>query len=245
MRRVSVGLTRALIAIAIAAGALAMPAARAADMTSEEARTAVQNALGEKTRGNIDGVIPLLDPVIAAFEAMRAKAPSFCAENNQQTLIILLGAAVDAEKGKARKQSGSTFVVDGAYCTALFVKGFVLIDTGHPAEAEGFLRQAHETAPYNAHFLNEYAEWYKTAGQWQRSHDLFAQALELAEMANDVEKGPRKARALRGMGYAEIELGKLNDAERHMRESQKYEPDSRAAKSELDYITSLRRRQSN
>jgi tetratricopeptide (TPR) repeat protein len=189
----------------------------------------------------------LLDPVIAALETMQAKQSTFCAENMQQTLMITLGAAAKADmgaapKGKAPNIGRSTVVVDQSFCIALFLKGFVLIDTGHPAEAEAFLRRAHEAEPYSAHFLNEYAEWYKAAGQWQRAHDLFADAVSLAEMADDADKAAFKARALRGMGFAEIELGKLDEAEKHMRESQKIDPANTAAQHELDYIASQRKR---
>jgi len=135
-------------------------------------------------------------------------------------------------------------VVDEAYCAALFLNGFVLIDMGRAAEAENFLRRAHEAEPYNAHFLNELAEWYKSARQWQRAHDLFAEAVETSEYADEKNKGAFRARGLRGMGFTEIEMGKLDEAERHMRESQKYEPDSAAARQELDYIASLRKRPS-
>ena len=139
----------------------------------------------------------------------------------------------------------STRVVEQSFCIALFLKGFVLIDLGRPAEAEAFLRRAHEAEPYSAHFLNEYAEWNKMAGKWQLAHDLFAESLEKADLAESENKAAFKARALRGMGYTEIELGQLDEAERHMRESQKYEPDSPAAQHELDYIASMRKRRTS
>lgn len=246
MRSIRKGITRALLVASVAAGlAAGAPLARAAAMTAEQARAAVEIALSERARGNTSGVIPAIDPVIVAFEGMQANERTFCAQNQPQTLLLLLGAAAEADKGKAPVPATKTVVVDHAYCTALFLKGFMLIDLGRPGEAEAFLRRAHEAEPYNAHFLNEYAEWYKMAGQWQRAHDLFAEAVEKSELANDPEKAPYKARALRGMGFTEIELGKLDDAESHMRESQKYDPDNPAVRQEIEYIARLRRRRTS
>ncbi|MDF8334324.1 hypothetical protein [Novosphingobium cyanobacteriorum] len=204
-------------------------------MTNEEASAAFQRALSERDRGNVPGVIPQLDPVIAAMEEMQKTQGVYCADNQAQTLLILSQHAMS-------KDARSAIVVDGTYCMALFFKGFVLIDLGRPTEAEAFLRRAHETAPFNAQYLNEYAEWHKSMGHWQQAHDLFAKAAGLAEMADKAVHDAYLARALRGMGYTEIELGKLDEAERHMKQSQKYEPDSNAARHELEYIESLRRK---
>lgn len=230
----------------LAAGSLAAGAstACAADMTPEQAQAAVNAAFAEQKRGNLEGVIPLLDPVIAAFESMQARSATFCSENQKQTLALLLTAASDHNEGKSSAPGGKTVVVNEAFCIALFLKGYVMVDMGRNAEAETFLRRAHEGEPLNAHFLNEYAEWYKMAGQWQRAHDLFAEALDKASYADDESQPKYRARALRGMGYTEIELGKLDDAEKHMPESQKYDPDSNAAKHELEYIARLRKHRS-
>lgn len=224
-----------LLASSLAVGA---PAVRAAEMTAAQARAAVSGAFDEQKRGNIDGVLALIDPVIASLETMQARTPTFCAENQQQALVILGGALAGTAPG------AKAVITDEAFCIALFLKGFVLIDRGEVAKAETFLRRAHEAEPYNAHFLNEFAEWYKTAGQWQRSHDLFAEAAEKAEFADDDARPAYKARALRGMGYTDVKLGKLDEAEQHMRDSQTYDPDSAVARDELDYIANLRKRPS-
>lgn len=231
----------AAVNLAVSVPAIAAPAA---EVSAEQARANLDAAFSERSRGNLPGVVALLDPIIATFDAMQTRQASFCAENSQQAMLIVLNAAAKTEKGSSSAPNGKTVVVDEAYCAALFLKGFVLIDMGRAAEAEGFLRRAHETEPYSAHFLNELAEWYKAARQWERAHDLFAEAVEKSEFANEPSKGAFRARGLRGMGFTEIELGKLDDAERHMRESQKYEPESAAARQELDYIASLRKRPS-
>jgi tetratricopeptide (TPR) repeat protein len=219
----------------VAAVALAGSAAPVQAMTNEEANAAFQRALAERNRGNLPGVIPQLDPVIAAMEEMQKTQGVYCADNQAQVLIVLSQHALS-------KDGRNGVIVDNAYCMALFFKGFVLVDLGKSAEAETFLRRAHEAAPLNAQYLNEYAEWHKSVGHWQKAHDLFSEAVNLAEMADKEVHDAYLARALRGMGYTEIELGKLDEAERHMKQSQKYDPDSNAARHELEYIESLRRK---
>lgn len=230
------GATRMFLALAMVALALPNPA-RAA-MTAEATRAALQQAIAERSRGDLDALIARTEPIIAAFEDMQKQQPAYCAENAPQALAIL-AQFVSSDSAKSGK---SAIVVDQAFCMALFLKGFTLIDTGKNALAADFLRRAHETEPYNAQFLNEYAEWHKSAGQWQRAHDLFEQAYGLAEFANDADKPAYRARSLRGMGFTEIEMGQLDEAERHMKESLKFDPQNRGVPGELEYIARMRRK---
>lgn len=128
-------------------------------------------------------------------------------------------------------------LVDAAVCDAHFGKGFALIDLGRGDLAEGELFKATQMAPGNAHFANEYAELFKSRRQWQKSYDLFAHAWAIVDKDKTSPDAPLAARALRGMGYDEIEMGKLDDAERLFRQSQEYEPDNEAAKVELGLIS--------
>jgi len=127
----------ALLAL-LASGMVPLRSAHAAEMTGQEAMEAVSKAFDERKSGNLEGVIPLLDPVIAAYKGMQAQMPSFCAENSGQSLLIL-GAAATSGAGRSGKAAR---VVEESFCIALFLKGFVLIDLGRAEEAEGFLRRA-------------------------------------------------------------------------------------------------------
>ena len=51
---------------------------------------------------------------------------------------------------------------------------------------------------------------------------------------------PQKGAALRGMGFALIEQGKLDEAEKKYKESLKADPDNKLALSELEYIKKLK-----
>lgn len=179
--------------------------------------------------------IALVNPVIASSEAMTPKADTnyFCARTPTDTIAGLFGSTLEKKSGVALSNS---------ICVALFVKGFALVDLNRRAEAEPFLRRATELAPEDAHYLNEYAEWWKNEHQWQKSYDLFAAAESLATKQAGDERAEVHARSLRGMGFALIEMGRLDDAERRFRESQKFEPDSSAARNELTYIKEQRQK---
>jgi tetratricopeptide (TPR) repeat protein len=175
----------------------------------------------------------LVEPVIARSGAMTPEKDTEyrCSNNPVESLATLVGSTMT-------KRNAVVFTFD--VCDALFMKGFSLIDLNRGSEAEPFLRRATELAPANAHYLNEYAEWWKSARQWQKSYDMFSKAADLApEQPADV-RDKRHARSLRGMGFNLIEMGKLDDAEMLMNQSLKLEPESQAAKNELQYITEQR-----
>ncbi|MCT2400466.1 tetratricopeptide repeat protein [Novosphingobium mangrovi (ex Huang et al. 2023)] len=140
----------------------------------------------------------------------------------------------DRNAGKA--DADKVVLVEGAVCDAHFGKGFALIDLGRGDLAEVELREATKMAPGNAHYVNEYAELFKSRRQWQKSYDLFAQAWAIVDKDPAGHDASLAARALRGMGYNKIAMGDLDDAERLFRQSQEYEPDNEAARIELGYI---------
>jgi tetratricopeptide (TPR) repeat protein len=154
-----------------------------------------------------------------------------CADGPTQTLMLLVTAAGDKQDATA---------LDMTWCDALFIKGFALIDLGRNDEAFTFLKRASDMAPLSAHYKNEFAEWYKTNKQWQLSYDQFAIARDLSEFSPDEFKKEFEARSLRGMGFALIELGNLDEAEKMFKQSLKLQPGHAGAKNELDYIKEQR-----
>lgn len=213
------------LALALAIAAPAVGKTTSMDDTVLKAATLVESDPAK--------ALALVDPVIAGSEAMTPRPDSdyFCSDGLTNTLTGLMGRV--GGKRNAIALSDST-------CVALFVKGYALIDLGRRAEAEPFLRRATELAPDDAHYLNEYAEWWKNEHQWQKSYDLFSAAAALAPKQPEHERQRMHARSLRGMGFALIELGRLDDAERQFNASLKIEPNSPAALSELKYIAEQR-----
>jgi tetratricopeptide (TPR) repeat protein len=228
---------------ALAASFASISLAHAEPMTEEAARAATDNAVNALKAGNPEAVIPLVDPVIATFEDMQKDQTVQCADDLTGALFLSAMQAALMEKVPEKERRAAS-IVGPDFCAALFLKGFALIDLKRMDEAETFLRRAHEAAPLNAHYLNEYAEWHKAMKQWEKSHELFQEAFGLGEFSTD--KGMKKfnqARALRGMAFNEIEMGQLDKAEKNLRKSLKLLPDNAGAKSELQYIADLKKKQ--
>jgi tetratricopeptide (TPR) repeat protein len=224
MRQRHVVLT-AIIALGLG---LAGPALAKAPNDAEALAKAAQ-ALGSDPAK----AVKLVDPIIARSGAMTPADDTVysCSDNLIGALSSLVTTATPPRKA---------VVYNAGVCDALFIKGFSMIDMKRGGEAEPFLRRATELAPANAHYLNEYAEWHKSARQWQTSYDLFAKAADLAPQQPVDVRDKRHARSLRGMGFNLIEMGKLEQAEALMNQSLKLEPDSQAAKNELQYIAEQR-----
>jgi tetratricopeptide (TPR) repeat protein len=176
--------------------------------------------------------------IIGAYEQQYRGAETYrCAED-----------AADAGKVAALAKRGRTgkhvTVLGPGWCQALFAKGFVLIDLNRSPEAGSFLARAVEMAPTRGHYVNEYAEWYKSRHEWQKSYDLFAHAWDITD--HDKQGPDRKiaARALRGMAFNKVEMGDLDAAEKLNRQSLELEPENKGVLTELDYIASLRSQKS-
>lgn len=231
--------TRCLAALVFLATSVT---AHAEPMTPEAAREAVGKAMGELRKQNPAGVLPLVEPVVAALQEQQKDKNAVCADDAAQSLALMIMQSAAADK-LPKDQRRDAVAVDSAFCLAPFLKGFALIDLQRWDDAEPMLRLASESAPLNAQYRNEYAEWFKAMKQWQKAHDVFAEAYDLGQWESDENaKKFNQARALRGMGFVEIEMGDLDKAEESFRKSLKIIPDHPGAKSELQYIADLRKR---
>lgn len=239
-------LMRAAISLAVFLLLAASTTAHAETITTEAAREVVSKAIGEMRKHNPAGVIQLLEPVVAALQELQQKQVSQCADGMGQTILLSAMQAAAMKKTaqeKPQDDAKSAVVIDSAFCLAPFLKGFALIDLQRWDDAQPMLRLASESAPLDAQFRNEYAEWHKGMKQWQKAHDIFAEAYELGELETDESvKKFNQARALRGMGFTEIEMGDLEKAEESFKKSLKLIPDNQGAKSELQYIADLRKK---
>ena len=196
----------------------------------------LSNALQLLNGGKPDQAEPIFVAVIAAYEAQAKPGHIYrCADDATDAIKVSLFAAAAPEK--------DVTVLGPGWCLALFGEGFALIDLNRASEAEAFLGRAVEMAPTKPHYVNEYAEWFKTHRQWQKAYDLFALAWDLVDHE---QKGPDRkiaARALRGMGFTQIELGDLNRAEKLLKRSLEFEPEKQSAVAgELQYIADQRKK---
>ena len=229
-----------VFALSAASPALAdtSPAPVAQDASAEAAeRQRLNNAFELAGQGKASEAEAIFSAVIADYDRKAQPGMSYrCADNAAHDLETLFAAV-------AEKPDQSVILLGPNWCDALFGEGFVLIDLNRANEAKAFLARAVEMAPTNAHYRNEYAEWYKAHHQWQQAHDLFAEAWSMVDHS---KKGPDRkiaARSLRGMGFTQIELGDYKDAERQFKLSLEFEPEKQAAvASELQYIADQRQK---
>jgi tetratricopeptide (TPR) repeat protein len=183
-----------------------------------------------------DGV-RLLDEIIASIEARHAGDPSlyFCARSTAETTLY---SGLGASQGKPTK------VVGRLWCQSYFFKGYALIDLNRGDEAKTFLDKAIALAPMNSQFLGERAEWYKSRHDWDRAYAEFETASKASQFSPDQTKSFDQRRAWRGMAYSRIEQGRLDEAEALLNQCLQLDPNDDKAKTELQYIASLRHKTS-
>lgn len=225
----------AAAAILLAQPALSQTALPSVQKEQASNEAALAAAIEDMHAGRHDAAIARLDPLIADYERAHAseKRMIFCAGNMEETLAyMMIGAA-------AKK---SAVAIAPSWCSALFVKGFVLVDAKRLAEGKSFNERAIAMRPGNAHYLNELAYVLQTEKQWQASYDTYAKALSFVGLSDEDLQAAQKGRALRGMGFDAIELGRWDEAEAKFKEALALDPNDAKAKSELQYIAEQRRK---
>lgn len=200
---------------------VATPAVKDAQRTSR--------GFGFIRAGKAEKAIAEFDAVIAASERryLGDTRQRFCARDERESALVIQAAG---------SSGAGPLLIDPAVCDAHFGKGFALIDMGRGDLAEAELRRATELAPFDAHYANEYAELSKTRRDWKASLAQFTRAWDAVDKNPQGGEAPVAARALRGIGYNQMMLGNLDEAERHFRKSLQFEPGNKAAGIELAYI---------
>ena len=144
--------------------------------------------------------------------------------------------------GLAAKDGTDAAVLPPGYCTALYLKGFALIDLGRPAEAKAVYQRLLTLAPMHAQFLTESGQLARIEKDWPRMLASCERAAEAAAIASPDIKVVQQGAALRCQGYALVEEHKLDDAEKRYNEALAINPADTKAKNELTYIAEQRAR---
>jgi tetratricopeptide (TPR) repeat protein len=122
---------------------------------------------------------------------------------------------------------------------AYYYKGYALIDLHRMGEARHALGQALELAPRNAQFLAELAATYQNE-DGEQMLAISRQAAEATRFSPPDLRQDELGRALRGQGYALIELKRWDEAEQAYKQALQLDPSDLHARSELDYVLSHR-----
>lgn len=178
----------------------------------------------------------ILDPVIAAEDAANAGRTEtlFCGNSPTEVLFYLLQAAKDKK---------AAIVVKPTLCNALYMRAFAEVNLGRPDAAEADLTRAVTLSPRNAHYLSEMGQLQSRKRDWAGALGWF----QRAEAASDVSPPDRipaeRGRALRGIGYVDVELGRLDEAEAAYRRCLEIDPRDQKAQAELGYVQGLKAKQ--
>jgi tetratricopeptide (TPR) repeat protein len=177
--------------------------------------------------------ISLLDGVIAqqALSHANDKRRLYCARSQIEAFLYLADAA------QAKEEAA---VLAPTWADALYFKAYALIDLGRREEAKPLLESAIRLSPYNALYLGELGEYYKSRKEWDAAMAAFLQAETASEFSPDDVKDLERSRAWRGIGYVLIEQGSLDEAETFFRKCLALNPNDDTAKNELSYIAEQR-----
>lgn len=226
-----------LLAVLLGVATPTLAQAPAAPSAVEQARKdrltqAVDALLAKKN----DLALQLLDPLLVEYEMLYAKEKRqlFCADTPEESLSNLLGAAAARSKDKR-----GAVVIATDWCTALWGKGYILLDLGKADAAIPVLQRAITMRPSRPQYLNELGFGYQLLKKWPEMLNAETRAAEVADVA-----GPDRVRNLYrawfGMAYALIELGRWDEAADLLQKCIALDPENRKAKDELKYLTDKR-----
>ena len=196
----------------------------------------VAEAIALMKRNNPAGAIAMLDPVLAEYDALYpASGPRVvCATDMTSTLSGLLSAAVDKKDAVA---------LNSTWCYALWARGFALVELGRIEEALPPLERAAAMMPSRAQFHSELGYVHQALKHWDLSLAAYARAVAAAEpMTDEKDRKFELRRGWFGMAYAQIELGKLDEAEDLLNKALKVAPGDTKILNELEYIRDARRK---
>ena len=128
----------------------------------------------------------------------------------------------------------------GTYCNAVFLRGFAEVDLGRFDAAEVDYQRALALSPRNPHYLSEMGELHSKKHEWNEALAWYHRAEEAKEFAGPELANAELGRALRGIGYVDVELGKLDEAEAIYRRCLAIDPRDQKAQGELGYVLQLR-----
>ncbi len=174
-----------------------------------------------------------LTPVLAAYEADHAGETRrlYCGMSTQEAILYA---------GMAARDKTSAVILPPGYCTALYLKGFALIDLGRVAEVKAIYERLLTLAPMYAQYQTEYGQLIRLEKDWPRMLAICTKAGEAARIADPAIKPMQEGAALRCQGYALTELHRFDAAEARYRAALAIDPHDAKAQNELRYIAEQR-----
>lgn len=174
------------------------------------------------------------DPVIEAYHLYYGNNGKhvYCSRGQTETLFYLL---------KAVDKNEESVVISQLWADAFYLKGYASLDLGEVAEAKTFVEKALELSPSNSLYLSELGHIYQVERKWIEAMELYKRAEESANAYSPENlRNEELTRAMRGIGYCLIELGRFDEAEKKYQKCLEINENDKKALNELKYIQSLR-----
>jgi Tfp pilus assembly protein PilF len=175
-----------------------------------------------------------VEPVVASFEKdfSGEKRHIFCSQTAEQDGYYMTTADGGADNVR---------LVTVAWCQALYVKAFALVDLERLDDAQSAFEKLVAFAPKHARYLNELAYVLLKKKEWQRSIETYTSA-EAAAAFTPERRDYERCVSFRGIGYDLVELGRLDDAEAAYRKCLAITPDEPKSLGEIEYIKQQRKK---
>jgi tetratricopeptide (TPR) repeat protein len=185
-------------------------------------------------KGRLDEAASLLDSVLACFAGLMTdpRARYVCVRDVKDLHALEREARATADRGRTIVR------VDYDWAEALLLKAFVIAAREDWDGALAVLGTLTRRAPYGAEAHCELGYILAMRRDPVRSLVEYEMAVLLSERHQTAPTV--KALALRGLGMALIELGRLDEAKHAYERSLKIDPTSEVARNELEYIEDLK-----
>ncbi|HRZ78407.1 MAG TPA: tetratricopeptide repeat protein [bacterium] len=178
-----------------------------------------------------------MDPLIEYYENKYKDGSKavFCARTNKESAVYIAMVIATAE---------SIMIESDVWAEALFYKAYAEVEFKNYDQAKSLLERSIKLSPYNSGYFSELGHIYQIEKNWEKSLEIFKKAEKYAgEYSPDKEKEHELTRAMRGIGYTLIEMGRLDEAEEIYKKCLQINSNDRTALNELEYIKQLRKKQ--
>lgn len=155
----------------------------------------------------------------------------YSARSKTEELFYLLKAAEGKKEAK---------IIPSTWAETLYHRGYALIELRRYAEAKASIEQALKLSPHNAQYLSEMGHIYSLEKNWTKAIETYELSADAAGLSPDKFQVSDRTRAWRGIGYAYVELGRLDEAQAMYEKCLALDPKDRSAQEELAYVRSAR-----
>lgn len=163
----------------------------------------------------------------------------FCARGLADAIVY----SALGDKSVNGKADVAVEVIGPAWAQAHWARGYAYSEMARYSDARTELEKALELSPMDSQYKSELAFNYQHSADWKKMLSLYQDAEGDADISGASDQvSTLKCVALRGQGYALVEMHRLDEASKAYHNCLKLVPDEPKSLGELDYIKGLRAR---